>query len=405
MISNLDDFCRMFYNATGTPIGHYTLSSGEGKYFPDILNNESIFSRKLPAFISFPDNPDCVITDSFGYMGCVKSETEDYLMMVGPVYSTPLSDFTLRNFMKEWAIDPQYKEDVSGFLHATPIVSYNRFLQTLSFLFLCINDKSIDIYEHFEFDANAAATIQELSHQHTEQVYESKESQQYHNTWNFERRMLQFIQDGDAERLNALLQSTSSELTEGIVADNALRQRKNILISSIALVTRAAIAGGMDMEQAYQLSDIYIRECERSQSIPYISNLEYSMLIDFAKRVSETKIPEGMSREVFDCVQYITHHINEPIQVSDIADYIGKSRSYLSGRFKKELGFDISSFIMRCKLEEAKSLLTYSDKSLSEISCYLCFSSQSYFQNVFKKKYGMTPRQYREKTTQLKSGR
>ena len=53
---------------------------------------------------------------------------------------------------------------------------------------------------------------------------------------------------------------------------------------------------------------------------------------------------------------------------------------------------------MRCRLEEAKSLLTYSDKTLSEISTYLCFSSQSYFQNIFKKKYGITPLKYRKQT-------
>ncbi|MDE6963676.1 MAG: helix-turn-helix domain-containing protein, partial [Lachnospiraceae bacterium] len=50
---------------------------------------------------------------------------------------------------------------------------------------------------------------------------------------------------------------------------------------------------------------------------------------------------------------------------------------------------------MRCKLEEARALLAYTDKSLSEISHYLCFSSQAYFQNVFKKKFGITPGEYR----------
>ena len=79
-----------------------------------------------------------------------------------------------------------------------------------------------------------------------------------------------------------------------------------------------------------------------------------------------------------------------------MAAYVGKSRSYLSHCFKKELGFEMNGFIMRCKLEEAKSLLTYTDKSISEISSYLCFSSQAYFQNVFKKKFGVTPNMYRK---------
>lgn len=147
--------------------------------------------------------------------------------------------------------------------------------------------------------------------------------------------------------------------------------------------------------------DVYIQDCERAQDISYISSLEYSMIIDFTERVARNKIPRGMSQEIFECIQFITQHINDPIQVGDVAEHIGKSRSYLCEKFKKELGFDVSRFIMRCKLEEAKSLLTYSNKPLSEISNYLCFSSQSYFQNVFKKKYGLTPKQYRDRTKQL----
>ena len=73
----------------------------------------------------------------------------------------------------------------------------------------------------------------------------------------------------------------------------------------------------------------------------------------------------------------------------------------VTNKFKKELGFDVCSFIMRCKMEEGKSLLTYSDKTLSEISNYLCFSSQAYFQTVFKKKYGLTPTQYRNQTHKI----
>ena len=44
----------------------------------------------------------------------------------------------------------------------------------------------------------------------------------------------------------------------------------------------------------------------------------------------------------------------------------------------------IGAYITLCRLREAKSLLRYTDKSLGEISSYLCFSSQSHFQNVLK---------------------
>ena len=71
------------------------------------------------------------------------------------------------------------------------------------------------------------------------------------------------------------------------------------------------------------------------------------------------------------------------------------NKDFKKETFKKKVAENVK-FLYRKKLEEARSLLHYSDRSISEISEYLCFSSQSYFQNVFKKKYGMTPIRYRQ---------
>lgn len=158
-----------------------------------------------------------------------------------------------------------------------------------------------------------------------------------------------------------------------------------------------AIPGGLDIEKTYQLMDLYIQECEKLQTIGDVKYLQYSMIQDFCRHTSDAHIPEGISSEVYTCMNYIRCHTNESLGIEDIAWQIHRSRSYVRKRFKEELGINIGAYIARCKLEEAKALLTYSDKSLTEISNYLCFSSQSYFQNVFKKKYGLTPMQYRKK--------
>jgi len=97
-------------------------------------------------------------------------------------------------------------------------------------------------------------------------------------------------------------------------------------------------------------------------------------------------------------MNFIRTHTNESISVNDVSDSIQKSTSYTMKKFKTELGFTIGAFITRCKLEEAKMLLTYSTKSLAEISSYLCFSSQPHFQSLFKKQYHMTPLEYRKKS-------
>lgn len=53
--------------------------------------------------------------------------------------------------------------------------------------------------------------------------------------------------------------------------------------------------------------------------------------------------------------------------------------------------------ILKEKMEEAKRLLRYSDKSFTAIASYLGFSSPAHFSQVFKKLTGRTPTEYREK--------
>ena len=393
MLSYISDFCNQFYQATAIPVSYRNTKTGKQEFFPKQFDIPGIFQKSLPGFTQMKRNPDYFATDSFSYYGYVESETEPFVIIIGPIYSTPYSDFMVHNFMKEWAIPHEHKAVISEFLFQLPVVSFSRFQQFLGLLYCVVNQKTMDVNAHFRHTDSDPKT--QLSDLHSKQVYDAKENRIYHNTWHFEQKLMNYIQQGDTEGLERFLLSAAS-IEEGIVADNALRQRKNIFITTVTMATRSAIIGGLDIEQAYQLSDLYIQECERQAQIDAISSLEYTMLTDFCNRVSQNKIPQGMSPEIFECIQYINRHINDPIQVGDIAEHIRRSRSYTSEKFKKELGFNLNTFIMRCKLEEAKSLLTYSDKSLSEISTYLCFSSQSYFQNVFKSKYGITPRQYRE---------
>ena len=389
MIKDIKSFCRLFYESTFLPINCYDYASDQSYTYPEDAGFDIIVNNPSPDFLNFKKNPDYFVSDSFTYYGYVESSGRDYCLIVGPVFSTPVTESDTHNFMKEWTIDASFHSRVSHFLQSIPPQSLYSFLNVLAYLHFCINDEVISVSEHFQLER--LSQTDKISSVYTEKIMELKENQ---------KEMMKYVQNGDIKRLKELLNS-SQNLVEGIVAGNALRQKKNIFITIATLTTRAAIQGGMNLEEAYQLADVYIQDCEHSQNLTYIENLNYSMLIDFTERVAKGKIPGGMSKEIFDCVQFISRHVNEPIQVGDVTEHIGKSRSYLTKKFKKELGFDISSFIMRCKLEESKSLLTFTEKSLSEISSYLCFSSQAYFQNVFKKKYGITPTQYRKQTQQI----
>lgn len=196
--------------------------------------------------------------------------------------------------------------------------------------------------------------------------------------------------------LNGILKT--EKLREGKLSESPIRQAKNIFIGAATLFGKSgAIRGGLDVEETYQLIDIYIQECERLSSMEDITVLQYNMLIDFTSRVAENKIPEGIFEDIYAVIQFIGNHTNEGIGINEVAAHIGKSRAYLTDKFKRETGKTVNDYILDKKLSESRHLLKHTNKTIAEIAYFLCFSSQNYFQTLFKRKYGETPSAYRKR--------
>lgn len=120
------------------------------------------------------------------------------------------------------------------------------------------------------------------------------------------------------------------------------------------------------------------------------------MYMDFVKRVADSKSQSNLSQPAKEALDHIQSHTNIPLSVQMISNHIGFSYSFFGKQFKSETKKTINEVIIEAKIEEAKELLVHTDKSISHISSYLAFSSQSYFQNQFKKISGYTPLQYRK---------
>lgn len=386
-------FCQTLYHCIYLPI-HYYKNGKLELILPDTGFSFDLAAPHLPELLSRQQEVSYLITKESHYFGLVQNIHTDLYVLIGPVISTQPSPASIKNIMKEYDILLECKEDLTEFYQFTPMFSFHQFCHFLALFYQTLVGEDIDI----ECYLNIQPTEENLpiASLHTARSYDAKEIASFHNTYHYEQRYLEYIRNGNVEQLKAFF-SNSFSIQAGTIADNPLRQARNLLIVAATLATRAAIEGGLDIESAYQLSDIYIQQSEKLTDADALYRLQYNMMLDFTNRVAQAQIPRDTTQDIYKCIQYIKRHTNQSISVSDVADHVGKSRSHISRCFKKELGFQMNEFIMRCKLEEAKSLLSYTDKSISEISNYLCFSSQAYFQNVFKKKYGITPNQYRTK--------
>jgi AraC-like DNA-binding protein len=92
----------------------------------------------------------------------------------------------------------------------------------------------------------------------------------------------------------------------------------------------------------------------------------------------------------------IPMRISLKITTEQLADFLYMNRQYLCERFKRETGMTVGQFLTGRKIDEAKRLLRTTGMSIAQISEFLSFSSQSHFQNVFKRITGVTPKAFRE---------
>lgn len=88
---------------------------------------------------------------------------------------------------------------------------------------------------------------------------------------------------------------------------------------------------------------------------------------------------------------------NEQFSVNDLCVQLGISRVPLYRKVKAVMGYNINEYILNVRLQRAKYLLRNEDLSISEISLKVGFASPTYFATVFKSKFGMTPKMFKEK--------
>lgn len=93
--------------------------------------------------------------------------------------------------------------------------------------------------------------------------------------------------------------------------------------------------------------------------------------------------------------QYIQEHSDEPLSLDQAAALIHLSRSAFSKFFKRATGKTFSDYVNDIRIGKACRLLTESDKAINEIAYATGFDSLTYFNRVFLKKKGVTPRQFR----------
>ena len=106
-------------------------------------------------------------------------------------------------------------------------------------------------------------------------------------------------------------------------------------------------------------------------------------------------------RFVQSLIAYLTAHLDDgALDVPQICEATGVSRSVLFDRCRVLLGTTPAAFLRQMRMERAQQLIREGGRTMAEISYAVGFNDPHYFSKIFKKAFGQTPSEYRDSQRQ-----
>lgn len=394
---NLPYLCTIIGNLSGVPIRLF--KEKEQVFYhsvvklpcdPMMAHWEDIFQIK--------EHTGYFTTQHFHYYGVVNSG--QWKVVLGPTRQVSSTDQELRELAFLANVPPEDMENFVQGMKSIVCFPLDSVMQILCTINHVLNGETLGLGDIAIYETEQAGLKEALEQQRANLAFEQPSSplnvqQNSHGTLVLEEVLTNMVRQGDTAALKHWI-AAAPAIRGGVLAADQLRQMKNTFIVTVTLITRAAIQGGLDVEEAFALSDGFIQKCELFTAPDQVTNLQYRMVLEFTERVEQVRLG-GQSRLALQVANYVRRHLSEPISVENMAKELFISRPYLSLKFKQDTGKTLTNFIMKEKTEEAKRLLRYTDKTSTAIGVYLGFSSQGYFTRVFRKYVGCTPGEWRDK--------
>lgn len=109
-------------------------------------------------------------------------------------------------------------------------------------------------------------------------------------------------------------------------------------------------------------------------------------------KLPQTSAPRFVTEKIID---YLNQNRRDSVTLEELGNALNYSIPYLCACFKEQTGFTVMEYLTLTRLEAAKTYLTQTAVSISEIALEIGFKSLHHFSRLFKAYYSYSPSQYR----------
>lgn len=379
---------EMFHRATGIPLTICNEDLSIEFAYDDFKPNLALIY--LSSGITSEQTAFTTLTPQNLLFGMIR--TEDKILLLGPVTSyecTPRQAIDISNTSN---LSQEETKHLTNWLRLLPFYTNQRFRSTLELLYTLLHDgeiKKIPSIPFTRFQANASAPAHS-SGLHT-LTSSGKDA--------FIRCILSCIKYGQYDRLESTLRDflfSADNLPD--LGSDSCNNLQNLMLIFTTMACNSAMEGNVPSNISIALAEKYYRLVNEIENSSDFDVLFKQMLLEFAQKTAQNRIPETNSVLVAQICQEIQAHLYEKISVKEISERLGHSSEHLCRHFISETGLTITQYIQREKIAESRRMLETTDLSISEISACLGFSSSNYFNKVFARQTGLPPSVYRKRT-------
>ncbi|MGN0690935.1 MAG: AraC family transcriptional regulator [Oscillospiraceae bacterium] len=154
-----------------------------------------------------------------------------------------------------------------------------------------------------------------------------------------------------------------------------------------------------DTERMHKImsSAYYTIKSDRIYGNHYASAKLYDLLIEFRKIADnrQSELSSTNTAALADVLEYIENNYAQPIKLGELAEIADITEQHLCRLFKRNFHLRPMEYLAKVRIQHAKEMLVYSEKTIAEIAEASGFPDSSYFSATFKRYENVTPGEYR----------
>lgn len=131
---------------------------------------------------------------------------------------------------------------------------------------------------------------------------------------------------------------------------------------------------------ALRIAKVYLMKWHGEGQLPFASLLQHNPHADPVVR---------------ECEEWLNHNFRDPNAIQNVVTQVPVAGRTLKRRFKEATGNTLIDYIQNVRIEHAKVLLESTEQAIDDIIADTGYEDPAFFRRLFKRRTGLTPRQYR----------